>query len=303
MMKGWSRQRIIVFFALIVGILVGALLLLAGQNLSWRSFSTQLGGSLIIASMLALVTEWYLRERLFVEIEGKVTDAFHLQELPSEILDMVRNTVIKEGVIHRQRTAHYDMKQVSLDQEPALRTEIRSTVIYENFTTHIHRASLYEEGADFDYPTTVEAPGFVEIFTENLRGTVTPALTLDKAGMRSSITWREGEGKGQPIFSRPVEFSPGCQIRVTTVEVGYFALDNWDHFTVTRPTIDMEISIAVSGDNFSLSIEADRALIPYDFKPKQGPDGRKGGIIRGALLPGQGMEVRWSPLEESVSQQ
>ena len=298
MMKGWTKQRVIVFFTLIVGILVGMLLLLVGQNLNWRSFLTQLGGSLIIASTLALVTEWYLRERLFVEIEGKVVEAFHLQELPPEILDMVRNTVTKEGVIQRLRTAHYDMKQVPLDGEPALRTEIRSSAIYENFTTEIQRADIYEEGAEFDYPTTIEATGFVRILTEELRGTISPAVTLDRAGMDGFITWRDR----QPIFRRPVEFSPGCQIRVTTVEIGYYALNNWDHYSVSSPTVDMEISIAVSGGNFSLSVKPDRYLI-NSFDPSQVLDGTVKGMIRGALLPGQGMEVKWQPVEGADPQQ
>ena len=310
MMRSWRTDRTVLFSILIGGILVGIILLLVGSKLNeglWRIFLTQSGVALITASILGLATEWYLRERLFQEFEGRVAktldelraeaiDAFHLQGLPSELLDVVRNTIIEAAVIERDRTAHYKMQVVPTDQGDALRAEISSSSIYENLTGLTQRVDIYEEGAVFDRPPTDEAPGFVRVFTETVGRATFPDFDLDKARGIGNFIARRDEGS-QPIFRRPVQFPPKCCVRVTTLEVGYFALDNWDHYTVSKPTINMEISASVSGGDFKLSVKPDRHLIDA-FHLSPGTERTARGSISGGLLPGQGMSLEWEPSDE-----
>ena len=88
MMRSWRTDRTVLFSILIGGILVGIILLLVGSKLNeglWRIFLTQSGVALITASILGLATEWYLRERLFQEFEGRVAKT--LDELRAEAID------------------------------------------------------------------------------------------------------------------------------------------------------------------------------------------------------------------------
>ena len=181
MITGLHIDRRVLFLVIGLVILVGVVLLLMGLNLKeglWRNFFTQIGVALITATILAVATGWYLKERLFLEIAGRVSnileelraeavDAIHLQRLPPEILDAVRNTIIEEVVIERDLFAHYDMKVVQINGEPALRAEISSSSILENVTNDWQRGELYEGGCllddDFEGSSDTEDAGFIKV--------------------------------------------------------------------------------------------------------------------------------------------
>lgn len=309
MITGLHIDRRILFLVLVIVILSGVVLLLVGLNLEEglrRNFLTQIGVALITATILAFATGWYLKERLFLEISGRVSeilgrlqeeaiDAVHLQRLPTELLDAVRNTVIEEVVIERDLFARYDMEIVQVNGDQALRAEISSSSIYENLTSAWQQAEISEGGcvADehFKGSSDTEDAGFISIATEAVEGTIDPPLALDKAGMRFFIS----EQDAQPIFKRNARFSPRCRVKVTTTEIAYFHLEDWDSYTVSKPTVNMEIIISVSGGGFKLTVSPDESLINYFDGSGYDVEGTAGGRLIGALLPGQGMYLEWAP--------
>lgn len=315
MISGRHIDRIILFLILAIVIAMGVILLLVGLRLNeglWRNFLTQIGVALITAGILAMVTGWYLRERLFGEIADRVSDmlgefraeaidAFHLQKLPHEILELIRKTVINQAVIQRNLTAHYQMRVVEIGGEPALRAEISSSSIYENLTADWQDSEIYEVGSALDdafrgLPETQDS-GFVSVrAAEAESGSINPPVAVDKVSMRLYVNDHEGA----PIFRHAVRFSPNCRIKVTTLEINYFQLNDWENYPVTSPTITMEVSVSVVGDTFSLFVKPDDSL-KYDFQPSVDPDGTVRGRITTALLPGQGMNLGWQPNGEVTS--
>ena len=272
-MSAGSNTDRLTFFLIMGGvILIGVVLFVVGINLSdgWpRSLLTQLGLALITAGVVAMSTGWYLKERLFEEIASRVSDmlaefraeaidAFHLQKLPHELLVMIRKRVIEITVIERDRKAHYEMKLVSFNGGQVLRAEITSSSIYENLTTSSQPVEIYEEGAVFDTTPTDEETGFVGITATNLDGNVEPAFDLRKADL--GPPWVTDQD-GQPIFRRTLQFPPKCRVKVTTSEIGYFSTHDWDKYSVAKPTMNMELSLAVSGGKFKLDVRPDEALL------------------------------------------
>jgi len=298
---------------------MGAVLLLVGLQLNeglWSTFLIQLGLALITAGILGLITGWYLRERLLGQIASRVSDmlaefraeaidAFHLQKLPQEILEVVRTKVINEPIIQRDLRTHYQMEIVDIGDKKALRSKITSSSTYENLTSEWRSSEIYEVGSALDDAfkglSKISDSGFFSIDTDPESGTLIPSVHLDKAGM---VLYTSPDYLGQPIFRHPVQFSPKCRITVMTVEVGYFLFDDWENYPVSRPTITMEIRVSALGEaeQVNFDVRPDDCL-KYNFHRSVEDDGTLRGYIDCALLPGQGMNFQWSRVREADSQQ
>ena len=85
---------------------------------------------------------------------------------------------------------------------------------------------------------------------------------------------------------------------MTTTEVAYFELDDFDEWSFHRPAINLEIRVAFEGKKFNLTAQPDDALLD-GWESAVDEDGHASRWkINGALLPGQGVAFWWSPREE-----
>ena len=84
---------------------------------------------------------------------------------------------------------------------------------------------------------------------------------------------------------------------MTTTEVAYFELDDFDEWSFQTPAINLEIRVAFEGKKFKFAARPDEALLDF-WESSVDEDGRTGRWqINGALLPGQGISFWWSPVE------
>ena len=136
--------------------------------------------------------------------------------------------------------------------------------------------------------------GFINIKTETLDGIIEPPFNLNRQEIALWVTTRQE----QPLFRRQVTFAPQSRIKVTTTEVAYFELDDFDEWSFHRPAINLEIRVAFEGKKFNLTAQPDDALLD-GWESPVGEDGHASRWkINGALLPGQGVAFWWSPREE-----
>ena len=136
--------------------------------------------------------------------------------------------------------------------------------------------------------------GFINIKTETLEGTIEPPFNLSRQQIELWVTTKQE----QPFFSRHVTFAPQSRIKVTTTEVAYFELNDFDEWSFNRPAINLEIRVAFEGKKFDLGAEPDESLLD-GWVPSVDEDGHTGRWqINGALLPGQGISFWWSPRQE-----
>ena len=306
----WFRSdRVFRGIVLAVVFLLGIVLILFGQMISgfWSDFVGGVGVAFVTTSVLGVVLESHLKERLFTDIRREVAatlsaiqaqavDAVHLNRLPSELLNVVRKTVTEVPIIERDIFATYEFKSVTLGRAKALRAEIKSSSIYQNLTDQWQPGEIYEGGVKLPdrfkrYSDTADA-GFGAIGVEIIEGSSQPSpFNLDREGMKFYIS----EQEGVPIFSRDVQFSPNCQLKVTTVEIAYYELADFDSFSASKPSINMVVVASFPDAGFKVEGEPDHALIEF----WEGDNVKGQWNVKGALLPGQGIQFWWEPIEQN----
>lgn len=305
----WFRSDNL-FRAVVLGLIfaVGLVFILVGERISgfWSDFLGGIGVAFITTAVLGFVLESHLKERLFTDIKKEVAgtlssiqaqaiDAVHLSRLPAELLDVVRKTVTESPIIERDITASYQFTSVTFGRKKALRAEITASSIFENLTDQFQSGDIFEGGialpARLHRTAAAVDDGFATITTEIIQGSTNPApFTLDKAGMQLFIS----ERNQVPHFQRPIQFSPRCRLRVTISEVAYFGIDDLDWFTASKPSINMTIIASFPNGAFKLKGSPDDALIDL----WEGADEQGRWVVKGGLLPGQGIKFEWEPIEE-----
>jgi hypothetical protein len=167
------------------------------------------GVAFITTTVLGIVLESHLKERLFADIKKEVTgtlsaiqnqaiDTVHLSRLPVELLDVVRSTVTEAAIIERDVIAGYKFTTVKIGRVNALRAEITTTAILENLTDESRSGEIFEGGvgprARLKGSTTTADFGFATIETEIIQGSSIPApSTQDRAGMLHYISYEQNE--------------------------------------------------------------------------------------------------------------
>jgi len=305
----WYRsEKIFRGVILLTIFLLGVVFILIGEKVSgfWSDFVGGMGVAFITTSVLGVVLESHLKERLFNDIKEELTgtlsairaqaiDAVHLNRLPMELLNVVRNTVTEAPIIERDIVATYRFTTVSIGRTKALKVEITTESILENLTDQSQNGDIFEGGvaipARFKRNSTTADAGFVRIETEAIQGTSIPApFTLDRAATQLYVSERNGE----PQFRRAIQFSARCRLKVTTLEIAYYEKDDWDVFAVTKPSINMTVIASFPDGSFKLKGYPDDALIEY----WDGDDEQGQWSVKGGLLPGQGINFEWEPDEE-----
>lgn len=305
-------ERVNLLVVLILILLIGILFILLGLRVLgglWGDALTQVGIALVTASILAGVVDRYLKERLILETEKRIfsileefraesTDAFHLQKLPTELLDVVRRTIIESPVIERDLSVNYHMTPVQIGRASGLRAEITSVSIIENLTEQWQENDMLQGGVTVPKKfsrSTLQDAGFVSVEAVPLEGELEQPFRIDKGSIAGFVKIEEG----QPVFRRPVRIGPKAKVRVTGTHVGYFELDDWDSFNVSVPTINMTMTISISGVSLGISGEPnDESLNRYWEGAVDEERGTAQWRISGALLPGQGITFEWQPLAE-----
>lgn len=162
----WYRSDRIFRWGILALILsLGIILILVGENLSgfWSDFIGGVGVAFITTTVLGIVLESHLKERLFADIKKEVTgtmsaiqdqaiDAVHLSRLPVELLDVVRSTVTEAAIIERDVIAGYKFTTVKIGRANALRAEITTTAILENLTDESRSGEIFEGGGGASCP-------------------------------------------------------------------------------------------------------------------------------------------------------
>ncbi|MCH8109290.1 MAG: hypothetical protein IIB15_04095 [Chloroflexi bacterium] len=311
----WLRlERIKLYPKITIVLLFGIVLILfAHSQLEgfWEDFSIDVGIALVIASVVALVVERYLKEQLFLEIANRVTDilasfrtevidASQLQRLPTELLTVVREAVLDNPVIEREITAHYKMEVIQLNGQQVLKTVINTKGVYENVTSEWQQVEVLEIGVSIDDEYRQLVPrqevGFVAFEVMPIEGEIKPQFSSDKRGMANWVSQRDT----QEIFRRSIRFSPHARAMVKSTEIGYFELDGWDSYIMQRPTINMEISISIPAGEFKVSGEpTDESLLDHLETSIDDAAGKYRWRINRGLLPGQGLEIYWEPVDDT----
>ena len=275
---------------------------------SLADVATDIGIAFITAAILGIVLESYLRERLFSQIQTRIqetlesfgiemADAIQLQQLPPLMLDAVKRQIVEPNLILRDTVTHYKFAQVTIDDKLFLRAEIASSSIYENLTTQTNEVEISEGGtplpSELKTSSNVGDSGFVNIKTETLDGAIDPPFDLNRQEVGLWVSTRQE----QPIFKRTAAFAPRSRIKVTTDEIAYFEVEDWDEWSFGRPAINLEIHASFEGAKFNLGAEPDEALLDC-WEISVDEDKCVGWWkINGALLPGQGIFIWWSPSE------
>ena len=295
---------------MLVGV-VGIVLIVVGQ---WQSnleaeIATNLGIALLTAAVLGVVLETYLRERLFLRIEQRVgqtmqsfgvqmADAILMQRLPPLLIQATKKQILEPAIVLRDTQADYRFSVITADDQKFLRAVVISSTVYENMSTQDERVELFEGGSTMpeslkSLKTTQDA-GFSSITTEVMDGEISPNFNANREQLRPFFSIQGG----QPQIKRQLTFSPRSRAKVSTEEIAYFELVDFEEWSHSKPAINLEVTASFEGGNFNLGGESDYTLV--ESWDSSVDDEKSHGTWRiiGAMLPGQGLSFWWSPKGE-----
>ena len=264
---------------------------------------------MVVASLVALVVERYLREELYADISARISSslsehrrealrAMHFQKtLPHEISDVVRNTVVEQPVIQRNVWCHFEMSPSTYSRVQVLAAKLTTSYELENVTETEQRTTIEEwtgEGdADLRRIRRIkDTSGFVKCTIEPVVGSIEPLFRLNREELRAFLS----RHRGYVVLRREVTMSAKARARVTIEEMHYYHLDDSESYTVDRPTINLIISVTSPPNVLRFSGEPGHVIEQF-FSSKVEPGlGQWAWLVNGALLPGQGISFEWEPV-------
>lgn len=194
----------------------------------------------------------------------------------------------------------YRFEVISVGDERYLKAYLKSSSIYENFTTEIKNHEIFQGGM-MKPPSLIGSPlmddtGFTRIAIEAIEGDIQLLLDLDRNGIRIFAATQNR----QQQFRRTVTFPPGARAKVTMEEIGYFDLIDFEEWSHLAPSLNLEVTATFEGANFLLEGEPDESLKGF-YDSSVDPAANIGKwIINGAMLPGQGIRFWWEPADEEA---
>lgn len=320
-----KRDRIILLLILLVWFLAGLAMVFAGlwvgrdEEFPWSEWLIGIGTAFVGASVVAAALERYLKDQVVEALHKRVSgilddfairtkDASGIQRLPPELLQVIRDSLLEATVIERDVSLHLDIGVIQLEvnidpdedgnhleQVEALRAEVSAISIYENLRAERVDVDMQDGGFPlpdrFNGVTGTNDAGFVSAKLEVLEGSVDPEFDLDVNMIGAFLTQKDE----RPYFNRKVELGPRARVRVTLREIAYLEAEDWDNYTVDRPTINFSVSISVPGGKFRFKAYPDDVLLPFWKGSVDNESGEHEWHVRGALLPGQGLTYEWEP--------
>ncbi len=308
---GLNTERVALYSLLAIVLLLGFVAVFGGLRLlceggfSWGEFWVAVGSSLIIAGVLGLAVDRFLKERLFDEVNRRISESLHVFEtqafdlvafgqLPAALQNAVRTEVMTAPVIEEDVAYDYQFEKAPGDTTDVLRATITTSVMYMNVTgnredfdiRHPVRA-LYAEHANMGFAD--HGPDSVEL--EPRPGGTELPLHLDRVN-----TWLNVSTQGNILwFTLRATLEPHAWVKVKFKDIRYVQTEDWDDFDAINPTINMVVTAGATDVRLKFTGEPDLPL-RGSFREKSG-DEHEWRVV-GAMLPGQGIQVSWEPVKE-----
>ncbi len=251
----------------------------------------EFGIACVIAGLLLFVSEQYLKESLFSEINSRIAltlNTFHrttldldnYKRLPDQIANRVSSTILGAPVIQKDLTYRFDFdtKTHNIGGEPALRATMISTSTYVNITDEEQQCEVRESLPAYGLNEQRNDYDFYNVESDSTDEMVFPSKHSRQV-IKNYISSREDRSK---LFSRLATLPPGFKLKVKFEGVAYLGVEEWIPLEAYLPTINM-VCIA-SGDGLKFGGQPGDAVRDiWDASEDQWE-------LRGAVMPGQVLE-------------
>lgn len=299
--NGWLRlYRYRLYLLAVLFVAIGLALIVVGLWVVdpkewWLKALSEVGIASIIAGLLMVGSERYLKEGLFSEIETKISatldsfrvTAFDLQQygrLPAPLRERLRDRILGAPVIQRDVTYKYELSKVQIDDEPAYRASVTACSVYVNLSAERQRPIVKESLPAFSFQEKQSDYGFQKI-TSMLKGKGEFPSDLVPQVIQNYVSSREA---GPTLFMREAALDSGAELNVKFEGVAYLGPDDWISLEAFLPTINM--ACVTSGPDLKFSGQAGDALSDiWQLTPGNAREDRW--ELKGGILPGQGFDL------------
>lgn len=252
----------------------------------------EFGIASVIAAVLMFVTEQYLKEHLFSDINTQIArkleifhrttlDLQHYQRLPDQISQRLSTQILGAPVIQKDLTYkfEFDAEMDNIDGEPAHRVTMTSTSTYLNITDEEQQFEVRESLPPYGFEKQRDDYDFNSVDSDSADERVFPT-SHSLPVIRNHITSRADRSK---VFARPSTLPAGAELRVEFKGIAYLGIQEWIALEACLPTINM-VCIA-SGDGLRFGGQPGDAVKDiWDARDDRWE-------LRGAVMPGQVLEI------------
>ena len=264
----------------------------------WSKVLAEVGIASIIAGILAVAVERYLKERLFSAIDGHVADilesfkvsAFDVvtfRQLPAQFQARVRDRILGASVIQENSTYEYSFDVFKLGSTDAFRVATTITSTYRNLSGEHQEFEVREWLQSFDIDSDEpDDYGFCRVSSDSANAShfppeVIPEMMRNEIVKRGDATWFEGSGTLDAHES----------ITITIHSVSYVEEGDWFSIEALRPTLGMQC--VARGEDVTFTANPGEPVRDLWSVRNGEADGARRWEISGAVLPGQGFELFW----------
>lgn len=291
-----DRYRLVAFaaFLLILGIVILCLAhVYADRQHLLTTIGSEFGIAMIIAGVLIVGTERYLKERLFSDIEAQftaklqsfATTALELRQygrLPTPLRERLRTRVLSAPVIQRDVTYEYVFEPYGSPDDKVYKAAINSHSTYVNLSTDAQTFDV-KEALPILSEENRPGSGFMKV-TSQLQGKGAFPKELIPQAIENYISIKAGSR----LFQRPAVLEPSAELQVSFSSVAYLDPSDTISLEAFLPTVNMVCT--TSGSDLLFRGQAGDALSDM-WHVMETESGETRWELKGAILPGQGFDV------------
>lgn len=287
----WKSARTVVSVLIATGV-IGILAIIFGPFVSgmWGRFIENLGLSFIVASIVGISVELYVRGQMRIQMNRMLkdigTDVFQAalgHEFPESIWKQVTAHLLLNPVIRRDLTIDYHLENLQDGSEQLLKTQICISYTVSNLNTV--QQCTYPLACSIDRCTHVK---YRDVTRFNSIKINEEEISLADCGIDkydAEITCRHD-----------IKLNPNEEKRISIHAESVYRNHETIPFSMTDPTENFIIKVS-KPTNIAVAVDT---LHPREERlheePTASPESNKTWRISGGLLPGNGVSIRWFPL-------
>jgi hypothetical protein len=219
------RVTVLAFFG------IGSVLIFSPVPFLDQSFAHSLGDALIIAAILAITVDFYLKDRVLREVSADVSKYLVGYRLPGEVQDRIRSLLQTRWI---KRNCRIRLRLIDL-KDGTVRIEIKASRNVENITTEdasFHDKIAYER----HLPQTI-----VEMRCDSADAKAQYRIPGNGLAVEKADEPGVMEGVGRTIKIPPVHESAGTYYQFTIAYEGSYPENYSDIFAFDLPTINVVV--------------------------------------------------------------
>lgn len=287
MEKRWQ-----VFLLLLVAGVIGIIVIVSSHwipNDTASAVLLHIGIGLLVAGIVGLTVEWYVREQMRLQMDRMLkdigTDVFKAalgHEFPESIWHQISTHLLMNPIIRRDLSLDYSLEEMPESGKDFLMVKTCWSYTLTNLNTEEER--LYKLAAALDCCLDSSFRGYTRFTRVEIDG---KAVNEDDL----TVEYREAEVVCRTI----VTLQPSGSKHVTLYGESVYRKEQIIPFSMTDATENLTVCVS-KPPNIVVVVDA---LHPREQRlikqPTSSPDSHVSWILLGGLLPGHGVCIRWFP--------